>query len=83
MKLLMVEFHDGSRGLEYDLQIPDFLTGEELVATLTKVYDLPINIAQVDQLYMRAENPIALISGKWTLAEIGISDGTRIYLDPR
>ena len=53
------------------------------MATLTKVYDLPINIAQVDQLYMRAENPIALISGKRTLAEIGISDGTRIYLDPR
>ena len=83
MKTLLVEFHDETRGLEYDLQIPDFITGEELVTTLTKAYDLPVNIASADQLYMRAENPIAMIAGKRTLEEIGISNGTRIYLDPR
>lgn len=83
MALLMVEFHDHSRNKEFDLQIPDFLTGEELVIALTRAYDLPIDTRQIDQLYLRAEEPIALIAGKRKLSELGIGNGTKIHLDPR
>ncbi len=81
--MLIVEFHDLTRNRSYDLQLPEFLTGEELVVALTKAYDLPINVHDINQLYMRTENPIALIAGKKTLKEIGISNNTKIYMDPR
>ncbi len=83
MDMVSVEFHDGSRNRITDIQIPLFLTGNELVTALAKAYDLPLNTADPTQVYMRAENPIALLAGQQTLEQLGIANGTRIFYDPR
>ena len=78
-----MEFRDQSRKRTVDVQIPLFLTGNELVQALTVAYDLPLNTGDPGQLYLRAENPIALITGKQTLAELGVVTGTVIIFEPR
>lgn len=83
MDFCMVEFHDSQKGSSHDLQLPLTLTGSELVRALTSAYKLPINLNNPDEMYLRAEDPIMLISGEETLEELGMSNGTRIYFDPR
>jgi len=79
----MVEFHDNVKGTASDLQLPMTLSGNELVRALTAAYRLPINLNNPDEMYLRAEDPIMLISGEETLEELGMSNGTRIFFDPR
>ena len=83
MDFCMVEFHDQRSGVSHDLQLPTTLTGEELVIALTKAYQLPIDLRDPNQVYLRSEAPIALIAGESTLAELNLSNGTRIYFDVR
>lgn len=83
MDKVSVEFHDGSRNRTVDVEIPLFLTANELVIALAKAYDLPLNTEDPHQVYMRAENPIALLSGQQTLEHLGIANGTRIFYEPR
>ncbi|MBQ6399575.1 MAG: hypothetical protein IJI21_05570 [Clostridia bacterium] len=83
MDTVSVEFHDRSRDRTVDVQIPLFLTAGELVAALTHAYDLPINLEDPAQVYMRAENPIAFLAGQQTLEQLGIANGTRIFFEPR
>ena len=79
----MVEFHDASKGTVSDLQLPLSLTGNELVKALTTAYSLPIDLNNPDEIYLRAEDPIMLISGEETLEELGMSNGTQVFFDPR
>lgn len=83
MNTVSVEFHDNSRNRMVDIQIPLFLTAEELIKALTSAYDLPINLKDSSKVYLRAENPIAFLAGQQTLEQLGIANGTRIYFDPR
>ncbi len=83
MDFCMVEFHDTQKGTSCDLQLPMSLSGNDLVTALAAAYRLPINTGNPDELYLRAEDPIMLISGEETLEEMGMSNGTRIYFDPR
>lgn len=83
MEQIIVEFHDVGRKKTYDLQLPSDLTGRELVKALVRAYELPLDINNPTQLYLRAKNPIAFIEGNTTLEELGIGDGTMIYFDPR
>ena len=79
----MVEFHDNRKGTSCDLQLPMNLTGNELVRALTSAYQLPIDLNNPDEMYLRAEDPIMLISGEETIEDLGMSNGTRIFFDPR
>lgn len=81
MDMVSVEFRDQSRKRTVDVQIPLFLTGEELVKALTHAYDLPLDLNDPTQAYMRAERPIALIAGKQTLEELGIMTGSIIIFE--
>lgn len=83
MESYMVEFHDMSCDKVHDLQLPAQLTGDELVNALQKAYQLNINVNDPCQLYLRAENPVALLTGEHTLQELGVSNGTSIFFDPR
>lgn len=83
MDFCMVEFHDNQNGINSDLQIPLSLTGNDLVTALATAYKLPIDLNNPDDMYLRGEDPIMLISGDETLEELGMSNGTRIYFDPR
>jgi uncharacterized ubiquitin-like protein YukD len=66
------------RKLSIDLEVPLNITVNELVIALNSAYDLNINISEMKNCYLKAENPIALLKGNKTLSEYGIRNGTII-----
>lgn len=62
-----------------DIEIPLFITANELVIALNEAYDLKIDTKNVKNCFLKAEKPIALLRGNKTLAEFGVRNGTVIY----
>ncbi len=62
-----------------DIEIPLYITANELVVALNEAYDLKIDTSNVKNCYLKAEKPIALLRGNKTLAEFGVRNGTVIY----
>ena len=77
--MVTVVFHILKQKMVVDLEIPLYITANELVVALNTAYNLQIDTADVKQCYLKAENPIALLKGNKTLKEFGIRNGTRIY----
>lgn len=61
-----------------DLEVPLSITANELVVALNSAYQLGIDITDIKNCYLKAENPIALLKGNKTLAEFGIRNGSVI-----
>ena len=83
METAVVEFVDEVRKRSTDVQIPLFLSADELVKALAIAYDLPLNPEDPTQVYLRAENPIALLAGAQSLEELGVTNGTRVIFEER
>ena len=62
-----------------DIEIPLYITANELVVALNEAYVLNIDTSNVKNCYLKAEKPIALLRGNKTLAEFGVRNGTVIY----
>lgn len=62
-----------------DLEVPLFITANELVMALNSAYDLQIDTSDIKNCYLKAERPIALLRGNKTLEEFGVRNGTVIY----
>jgi len=62
-----------------DLEVPLFITANELVMALNTAYDLQIDTSDIKNCYLKAERPIALLRGNKTLEEFGVRNGTVIY----
>ena len=77
--MVTVVFHILKQRIVVDVEIPLYITANELVVALNAAYNLQIDTADVKQCYLKAENPIALLKGNKTLKEFGIRNGTRIY----
>lgn len=75
----IVVFNMTKRNIEKDIELPLFITANELVAALNEAYDLKIDISNVKNCFLKAEKPIALLKGNKTLAEFGVRNGTVIY----
>lgn len=75
----IVVFNMTKRNIEKDIELPLFITANELVAALNEAYDLKIDISNVKNYFLKAEKPIALLKGNKTLAEFGVRNGTVIY----
>lgn len=69
------------RQIEEDLEIPAFITANDLVIALNTIYDLGIDVGNIADCYLRAENPIALLKGNRTLEEFGLYHGSQIIID--
>ncbi|MGN1170121.1 MAG: EsaB/YukD family protein [Lachnospiraceae bacterium] len=67
------------RGQSVDLEVPLYITANELVLALNTAYDLGINTDDIKNCYLKAERPIALLRGNRTLEEFGVRNGTRIH----
>lgn len=67
--------------IEEDLEIPAFITANDLVIALNTIYDLGIDVGNIADCYLRAENPIALLKGNRTLEEFGLYHGSQIIID--
>lgn len=66
------------KNFEADLEIPLDISANELVTALNTAYELGIDVSDVKNCYLKAENPIALLKGNKTLAEFGVRNGTII-----
>lgn len=66
-------------GLCYDLEVPLDISASELCSALFQRY-LPNQYGDMQQYYLKAEKPIALLRGDRTLREYGIRDGSAINI---
>ena len=76
--ILVVKMH--KRNKSVDVKVPLNITANELVTGLNSAYDLGIDVAKVQNCYLKAENPIALLKGNRLLSEFGIHNGTVIHV---
>jgi len=74
----IVEFVIPERKFTVDLEVPLFITANELVIALNTAYGLGIDTSDINNCYLKAENPIALLRGNKTLSEFGIRNGSMI-----
>lgn len=72
--IVILNIHKDNK--EIDIEIPLDITANELVLALNKTYNLGINTENMMELYLRSENPIALLKGNRTLEEYGIRNGS-------
>ncbi len=69
-----------NKGNTVDVEIPINITASELIHGLNIGFDLGIDETDSKQCFMRSENPIALIKGDMTISELGLRNGTTIYV---
>lgn len=75
----IVVFYMVRRNLQVDLEIPLDISANELVNGLNIAYGLGIDVSDMKNCYLKAENPIALLKGNRLLSELGVRNGTTIY----
>lgn len=66
-------------GITHDLEVPLDISAGELCSALFHLY-LPEYQDDVQQFYLRAERPVALLRGERTLREYGMRDGSVITI---
>lgn len=76
---VLAVFNMTKRKIVKDIEIPLYITANELVIALNDAYELKINTSDVKNCYLKSEKPIALLKGNKTLAEFGVRNGTVIY----
>lgn len=75
----IVLFKIQKRGVQADLELPLDITANELVTALNSAYQLGVDVSDMKNCYLKAENPIALLRGNKPLSQFGIRNGTVIY----
>lgn len=75
----LVIFKITKRNVSVDLELPLSISANDLVSSLNTAYELGIDTSDVQQCYLKAENPIALLKGNKLLSEFGIRNGSVIY----
>lgn len=74
----IIIFNIKRRNVSFDLEVPLFITANELVQALNSAYELGIDTSDIKNCYLKAEKPIALLRGNKTLQEFGIRNGSII-----
>lgn len=75
----IIIFRDKLRDIEVDIETPLDITANEFVIAINSAYDLEIDITDIKQCYLKAENPIALLKGNRKLSDFGVHNGTIVY----
>ncbi len=78
-KEIIVQFINHRTGKEMDIEIPLDITANELILGLNEGLGLNMATDTIFQCSLSAENPIVLIRGTRTLAELGLRDGSVIH----
>ena len=76
--IAIIEFVIPKRKFTVDLEVPLHITANELVIALNSAYELGIDTSDINNCFLKAENPIALLRGNKTLSEFGIRNGSLI-----
>lgn len=75
----VVVFNATKRNIFVDLEIPLFISANDLVIALNEAFDLKIDTSDIKNCYFKSERPIALLKGNKTLSDFGIRNGSVIY----
>lgn len=75
----IIIFRDKKRNIEADIETPLDITANEFVIGINSAYGLGIDITDIKQCYLKAENPIALLKGNRKLSDFGVRNGTIVY----
>lgn len=75
---VIVIFKIIKKNIVVDLEIPLWITANDLISALNDAYNLGIDISDIKNCFLIAENPIALLKGNKTLKEYGIRNGSFI-----
>ncbi len=78
---IIVQFERVNTDIKFDIEIPKELTANELVKALNIGLSLGIDMDDVSQCYLIAENPLSLLRGETTIEEYGLYDGSKIIFD--
>lgn len=76
--MVLLRVNEKGRVQEHDLLVPADITAKELLEAVVNGYHLNINMEDISQCYLVAENPTVLCKGNQKLEECGIHDGTII-----
>ena len=71
-----VVFNIVKSGKSYDLEIPINITTRDLIIGLSEAYELEIDTSDINQCYLKSENPIALLRGNKQLKDYGLRNGS-------
>ncbi|MCI3924743.1 EsaB/YukD family protein [Paenibacillus sp. TRM 82003] len=74
--IVILKIH--KRNFAVDVEIPLHISANELVIALNAAYELNIDVSDVKNCYLKAENPIALLKGNKLLSDYGVRNGTVI-----
>ena len=83
MDTAIVAFRDMNRDIQAELEIPLWITANDLIYALNIAYDLQIDPSDSKEYYLGSENPIAFLRGNRELGEYGIRNGTLIFYKRR
>ena len=79
MDSVIITLNFTKRGISHDLEVPLDISASELCSALFQTY-LPEQYGDMQQYYLKAERPIALLRGERTLRDYGIRDGSVINI---
>jgi len=71
-------FNDLRTGTAADVEVPLSISANELIAGLNRAFQLGIDMDDVKNCYLKAENPFVLLKGDRLLSEFGVRNGTEI-----
>lgn len=66
------------RHFETDLDIPLNISAKQLALALNSAFELGMDTSDGKNIFLKAQNPIALLRGNKTLEEFGLHNGTVI-----
>lgn len=75
---IVLSFADRTVGIFLDIEVPADMTASELLTVLNQSFHLGIQQDDIQNCYLKAENPIALLRGSCTLREYGLRNGSVI-----
>jgi uncharacterized ubiquitin-like protein YukD len=80
MNKAIVRLYIHNRNKKVDIEVPLDITANDLVIALNKAYNLGINTENMMEVYLKSENPIALLKGNRTLEDFKIRNGSIINI---
>lgn len=74
----IIEFENKENGTQTEIEVPLSITANDLVRALNEAFSLKMDINDIFNCYLVAENPIAFLRGNKTLEQFGIHNGSVI-----
>lgn len=81
MNKIVVTIRIFSRKREEDIEVPVDITANDFVVAVNEAYKLGIDTNNVQNCFLKTENPIALLKGNRTLEEFGMHNGSIIIVN--